>query len=500
VAQSGSRPRITVVGLGPADAAWVGGGVADLMAEAAHTFVRTRRHPAAQDLVGVDSFDRHYEAGATFEDVYRAIVEELVAEATRQAPVPVVYAVPGSPLIAERTVELLRDDRRVDVTIMPGLSFLDLAWERLGLDPLRAGVRLVDAERFSEQATGDGPFLVAQCWSRSLLSEIKLSASDDEAQLPEVVVLHHLGLDDEQVVSVDWWEMDRTITPDHLTSLFIPRHRSEGAVDQMARLEELMRTLRAQCPWDRAQTHATLMPHLLEESYEVLDALEELEVPGHGAAASAHLEEELGDLLFQIVFHAELASEEGWFTLADVARGVHDKLVHRHPHVFGDVDAGTTEQVVSNWEAIKKEEKGRTSVTDGIPNSLPALMLSTKLQRKALGVGLDAPDVGGAAAALPHQVAALARSLAPAGAGEADAPLAPDAAQTEELVGDLLFALADLSRRLGVDPEQALRARARAFRDDIVARETETETKAGSESKTETATEAAAAPEATGAG
>jgi tetrapyrrole methylase family protein/MazG family protein len=290
------------------------------------------------------------------------------------------------------------------------------------------------------------------------------------------VVLHHLGLDDELVVSVDWWEMDRSITPDHLTSVFIPHHRAAGEADQMRRLEELMHTLRAACPWDRAQTHATLRPHLLEESYEVLDALEELEVPGQGAAAFAHLEEELGDLLFQIVFHAELASEEGWFTLDDVARGVHDKLVHRHPHVFGDVDAGTAEQVVSNWEAIKKKEKGRTSVTDGIPNGLPALMLSTKLQRKALGVGLSVPDVGGAAAALPEQVAVLAQSLAPAGAEEADAPLAPDAARAEALVGDLLFALADLSRRLGVDPEQALRARARAFRDSIVAREAETDT------------------------
>ena len=146
----------------------------------------------------------------------------------------------------------------------------------------------------------------------------------------------------------------------------------------------------AQCPWDQAQTHASLMPHLVEESYEVLDALDELAAADDdGAAAYAHLQEELGDLLFQIVFHARLAEEEGWFTLADVARGVHDKRVHRHPHVFGDVDADTAEQVVTNWEAIKQREKGRTSVTDGIPNGLPALMLSTKLQRKALGVGLD---------------------------------------------------------------------------------------------------------------
>ena len=156
----------------------------------------------------------------------------------------------------------------------------------------------------------------------------------------------------------------------------------------MARLEELVATLRAECPWDRVQTHGSLMPHLLEESYEVLDALRELDTAEEGgepsrlAASAGHLEEELGDLLFQIVFHARLAEEAGRFTLADVARGVHDKLVHRHPHVFGDGDAATAEEVRANWEEIKREEKGRASVTEGIPPDLPALLLSTKLQTK----------------------------------------------------------------------------------------------------------------------
>ena len=449
--------------------------VVDLMAAAERVLVRTLRHPAAAGLVGVESLDHHYEEAETFEEVYRAMVEELVTVARHHAPVPIVYAVPGSPLIAERTVELLRADPRVEVTIVPGLSFLDLAWERLGLDPLSEGVRLVDAERFAAQTDGRaGPFLVAQCWSRSLLSEIKLSAGEHEDRVPpEVVLLHHLGLDDEQIVPVDWWDMDRTIAPDHLTSLFIPRHGSARGMDEMARLEELVRTLRAQCPWDRAQTHSTLRPHLLEESYEVLDALGELEDPGDAdGSAFAHLEEELGDLLFQIVFHARLAEEEGRFALADVARGVHDKLVHRHPHVFGDVDAATAEEVVSNWEEIKQREKGRSSVTDGIPNALPALLLSTKLQRKALAVNLQVPAPGDGPAGLAQQIAALADDLPVV--AEADAPLTAATAATadiEGLVGDLLFALADLSRRLGIDPEQALRSRALAFRDHIVALE-----------------------------
>jgi tetrapyrrole methylase family protein/MazG family protein len=478
-----ARPRITVVGLGPAGATYLSETVVALMAAAPATMVRTLRHPAAAQIegLGVESLDHLYDEADTFDQVYAAIVEELVSTARRHAPVPVVYAVPGSPLVAERTVELLRADPRVDLSVIPSLSFLDLAWERLGIDPLNGGVRLVDAERFAVQAQGgSGPMLVAQCWSQALLSDIKLSAAEEAgADLPDVVLLHHLGLDDERIESVNWWEMDRTLAPDHLTSLFIP-HWPAPPADEMGRLEELVHTLREQCPWDRAQTHATLMPHLVEESYEVLDALDGLGAeggtPGDGYD---HLEEELGDLLFQIVFHARLAEEEGRFTLADVARGVHDKLVHRHPHVFGDVDATTAEQVVTNWEAIKKEEKRRSSVTDGIPKSLPALLLSTKLQRKGIAVNLTSPDLDEDAEALAQRVVALAGALGrdggtvASGGGEADAPLSVEVEATQHLVGDLLFSLANLSRRLGVDPEQALRASALAFKDRIVAFEGE---------------------------
>jgi tetrapyrrole methylase family protein/MazG family protein len=409
------RPRITVVGLGPAGPEFLTDEVRALMTRGGTTFLRTARHPAAAALSGYVAFDPLYESAETFDEVYTAIVEALVEAATAPAPGPVTYAVPGSPLIAERTVEMLRDDQRVDVTIVPALSFLDLAWARLGIDPLGAGVRLVDAEQFAQRYTSDvGPHLVAQCWSQSLLSEIKLSMFlDDDPVVPDVVLLSHLGLPDEQVVRVGWWDLDRTVKPDHLTSLYIPAHEGSaasagpaGSAHEMARLEGLVATLRAECPWDRAQTHASLMPHLLEESYEVLDALRELQAaeedkePPRLTASAGHLEEELGDLLFQIVFHAGLAAEDGRFTLADVARGVHDKLVHRHPHVFGDADAVTADEVRANWEEIKRQEKGRSSVTEGIPLDLPALLLSTKLQKKALSVGMTGSDPDGAGAAL----------------------------------------------------------------------------------------------------
>jgi tetrapyrrole methylase family protein/MazG family protein len=277
-----------------------------------------------------------------------------------------------------------------------------------------------------------------------------------------------LGLDDEVVRTVDWWELDRTVTPDHLTSIYIPALKSPINVgSELSALEELVLTLRARCPWDRAQTHASLMPHLIEESYEVLDALAAISSTDGMATAPdfAHLKEELGDLLFQIVFHSRLAQEEGEFTLADVARGVHEKLVHRHPHVFGGVEADTPDQVVANWEAIKKDEKGRSSVTDGIPAHLPSLMLASKLQRKAGSVGMLSSSE---AFDLPQRLAEL-QALASSAANEsADAPLAPDVTSTEVLVGDLLFDVTDLARRVGVDAEQALRSRALSYRDQIV--------------------------------
>jgi tetrapyrrole methylase family protein/MazG family protein len=369
----------------------------------------------------------------------------------------VAYAVPGSPFVAERTVVMLRGDGRVQVEVVAAPSFLDLVWERLGIDPVAAGVRLVDGASFAAEAAGErGPLLVAQCHSRQLLSDIKLAGDDaaGEDTGRTAVLLHHLGLPDEQVREVLWADLDRSLEPDHLTALWVARLAAPVAVE-LARLDELVHTLRARCPWDRRQTHGSLAGHLLEETYEALDAIEVVAATEPEVAPEAvdHLAEELGDLLFQVYFHAVLAGEEGHFTLADVARGVHDKLVARHPHVFGDVVADTPEQVAANWEVLKKSEKGRTSVTEGIPSALPALALAAKLQGRAASVGLERPDEAG----VRRQLVAAVERLGPGSSADA--------------VGEALFALVDLARLVGVDPETALRARAGAFRRQIEARE-----------------------------
>ncbi|MGH9115712.1 MAG: nucleoside triphosphate pyrophosphohydrolase, partial [Acidimicrobiales bacterium] len=299
------------------------------------------------------------------------------------------------------------------------------------------GVRLVDGHSFSVEAAGHrGPFLVAQCDSRNVLSGIKLSVDDG----PEVVALQRLGLAGEAVTAVAWADLDRAVDPDHLTCLWVPA-LAEPVAAEIVRFAELVRTLRARCPWDRRQTHRSLARHLVEETYETLEAIDEL--PG----GYEHLQEELGDLLFQVAFHALLAAEAGQFDLAGVARGIHDKLVGRHPHVFGPPG-----EPVPDWEAMKRAEKGRRSVMDGVPGSLPSLLYAFKVQARAASAGFDWKDAAGAWPKIGEELHELEAAMG-----------GPAGAVNDEL-GDVLFSVVGVARHLGVDPESALRDSAAKFR------------------------------------
>jgi tetrapyrrole methylase family protein / MazG family protein len=433
-------PRVVVVGLGPGDPRLVSVAASEAIASIAVRFVRTTRHPSAGLVAPATSFYDLYESAEAITAVYDGVVEALVGAARSHGTV--LYAVPGSPLVAERTVELLRADGRVAVAVIPALSFLDLAWDRLGVDPIQTGVRLVDGHRFAAEAAGHaGPFLVAQCDSGFVLSGIKLAVEAG----PTVTVLQRLGLPDEAVFEVAWEELDRQVSPDHLTCLWVPS-LAEPVAGELVRLDELVHTLRARCPWDRQQTHRSLTRHLIEETYEVLEAIDELDRP----SGYPHLEEELGDLLFQVAFHATLAAEQGQFTLADVARGIHDKLVERHPHVFGPPG-----EPVPDWEEMKKAQKGRASVMDGVPGNLPSLLYAFKVQSKAAAAGFDWKDAAGAWVKVSEELDELREAWA------SEAAAGP--AVNDEL-GDVLFSVVNVARHLGVDPEAALRDSAAKFR------------------------------------
>jgi tetrapyrrole methylase family protein/MazG family protein len=437
------RPRVVVVGLGPAGAEWIPPAIAAEIDRSAHRFLRTRVHPAANAVTDAVDFDDLYEREDTFDAVYGGIVTALAAAATEHGEI--LYAVPGSPLVLERTVEMLRAREDLDVVLYPAMSFLDLVWARLGIDPVDAGVRLVDGHRFAIEAAGErGPLLIAHTHADWVLSEIKLAVEDASGDEP-VTILRGLGTPDESIVTTTWSELDRSIEPDHLTCVYVPELAAPVGREYV-RFHELTRTLREQCPWDREQTHTSLVRYVLEEAHEVADALIAIgDVSEISSAEDDALIGELGDLLYQIELHATIAEQQGRFTMADVCRRVHDKLVRRHPHVFGP-DAGdrTPEELETEWEAIKAAERaegdGDQSPFAGIPRSMPALARAAKVLKRAERAGLAAPEV----ADLPI-VDLLTADLA-----------ASDL--TEDELGATLLAVVVAARTGGQDAEAALRS------------------------------------------
>jgi tetrapyrrole methylase family protein/MazG family protein len=442
-------PTIVVVGLGPGNDALVTSGTLEVISNVDARYLRTSQHPSAHLVPGATSFDHLYDNADSFDEVYVSIAQALIDAAHEHGRV--LYAVPGSPLILERTVAHLRQQSQVDIDIHPAVSFLDDTWRALNIDPVEQGVRLIDGHEFARAAAGyTGPMLVAHTHANWVLSNIKLSIDDPDPHTP-VILVHHVGLNDEKIVHTTWSQMDKELDADHLTSLYIPLLNTPVA-QEMVKFHELARTLREQCPWDKEQTHHSLVRYLLEETYEVVDAISHLDP--NDASSDIDLIEELGDLLYQVEFHAAIAEEQGRFTMADVARTVHDKLVARHPHIFSNVEVSSSADVERNWEAIKSAEKPeRTGIFDGVVGASPSLLLATKVQQRAARVGFDWPDINGPLEKIGEEATEVAQAAV---AGD------PEATMVE--VGDLLFAVVNVARHLDVDPESALRAAVAKFR------------------------------------
>ncbi len=453
---------IHIVGLGPGDERWVTAHTRDVLASTDRHHARTLQHPAASIMpAGTVSHDDLYETSDDFNEVYNRIVDRLVLDVSSNSDI--AYAVPGSPAVLERTVELLRercDGSDIDIVVHPAMSFLDLVWARLGIDPIEVGVTLIDGHRFAVEAAGrTGPLLVAHTHADWVLAEmagaIDVGPDDAAADMlaaTEVTLLMGLGTSAERIVDTMWSDMHRH-GADHLTSLWVPQLAQPVGAGYV-RFHELARTLRERCPWDIEQTHQSLIPHLIEETYEVVEAIGELDVDD--PSSDDHFIEELGDLLYQVEFHATIAEQQGRFSIADVTAGIHDKLVRRHPHVFGDSDDAPADAAAQTaaWDRIKQAERGGApqSVLDGVPGSLPSLAHAHATQRKAAKVGFDWPDISGAIAKVTEETAELETEIT---VGDPDR-------MTDEL-GDVLFAVVNVARHLGIEPETALRAATSKF-------------------------------------
>jgi tetrapyrrole methylase family protein/MazG family protein len=433
---------IHIAGLGPGRAELLTVEVRALLTSGMRVILRTRHHPTVPEIDPAASFDDCddlYRACASFDQVYDAIVARVI-EAGRASDV--VFAVPGHPLVAERTVVGLiarADAEGTGVRIYSGLSFADAAATALRRE--MATVQLCDA--LDLRIDAQRPALVSQVHDRDAATTLKLALLDIYPPGHPVTTLTALGTDDEAVRTIPLSELDHRPTS-YLDSIFVPALPPLDDLRRFDGLYAIIERLHAPdgCPWDREQTHVSLRPHLLEEAYEALEAID--------AGDPSRLAEELGDVLLQVLMHAAVAARAGEFTFADVTEHIARKLLRRHPHVFGEATAKTAEEVWQSWETLKKAEKPRTSILEGVPPSLPALAASQSIQGRARRVGFDWPDIEGPLEKLIEEVHEFAH--------------AKDEGDREDEFGDILFVLANIAQRLGVDAEQALRRANAKFR------------------------------------
>jgi len=449
--------KIILLGLGPGDPILLTQEAQQILESTSEIYLRTRQHPTVAGFpasVQIHSFDELYDQYPSYSDVYAHIIEQILELGKR--PQGVLYAVPGHPYVAEATCpEIARRARLegIPVQIIEGLSFIEPTLTALGIDPL-PHLAILDA---LELATAhvppfppDAPALIAQIHSRVVANEVKLTLMETYPDEHPVRLVHAAGTPQELVEALPLHAIDASPSIGLLTSLYLPPLEKGTSFEAF---QEIIAHLRAPdgCPWDREQTHQTLRTNLLEETYEALDALD-VDDP-------AKMREEFGDLLLQITLHAQIANEYGEFNLAQVFKSIYDKIIHRHPHVFGDWKVSGVDNVLLNWEKLKAAERSEEQnenggpdkgLLDGVALALPALSQAEEIQRRAARVGFDWPDARGVVDKINEECHELLN--------------AEDLASRSDELGDLLFAVVNLARHYKIDAESALRETNSRFR------------------------------------
>jgi tetrapyrrole methylase family protein / MazG family protein len=494
--------NIIVVGLGPGSWGQVTGEARDILnkTSAERLYLRTSQHPTVDNLPrslreNCHSFGALFENSPTFEAVQTEIAAQLIAAARNGSGMPIVYAVPGHPLIGEASVKRLLNRAQIigiEVRIVAGISFIEPVCAALGFDPLLAGLQIVDsAQLAAELEIGPGdrdrdfyfssfsvpfsgsklptllalspnlPLLLSQVFNTAVASMVQTGLLELYPAPHPVSLVRAAGSDGQQVLEVPLGELaargEAMFSP--LTCLYVPPLPALAATRSLDTLIYITGRLQGPngCPWDREQTHQSIKQNLIEETYEAVDALDALAADATGEYLAENLDkfaEELGDVLLQVVFQSQMATINGEFTLGDVARHVSSKLMRRHPHVFGDVQVSGSGEVLQNWEEIKKAERaGKVKASSeprlemseglkGVSRQLPALHYAQEVQGRVARVGFDWPNIEGVLDKVREEVAEIA---------------AADATHKREEFGDLLFAIVNLGRWLGLDVEEALR-------------------------------------------
>ncbi|GCF10347.1 nucleoside triphosphate pyrophosphohydrolase [Dictyobacter arantiisoli] len=461
---------IIIVGLGP-------GGIQDLTLEARRVlleaaegeqivYFRTIIHPTVEPLkqdipkLRIESFDRLYDESEDWSMLYQQIATEICDRAQEQS---ILYAVPGHPLIGETSVQLVLQQARargIATRIVSGLSFIEPVCNMLSLDPFEVGAQIVDATNLAtlrpDELAGHViptvPLMVVQVYNRRLATEVKLALGEFYPDEWIVKLVRAAGVgEDEAVLEMPLYELDRNNFANHLSTLYVPPVGTLAALRAPETLRSITERLRREpdgCPWDRQQTHETLKRYVIEETYEVVEALEEQNMD--------KLAEELGDLLLQVYLHAEVARQSDEFTIGDVYEQINAKLIRRHPHVFGDAEVENAGQVVQNWDAIKQQERAsagvdiqQESILDRVPQATPALMVAQEYQKRVAKSGFEFTS-------LPDVYAKIKEEMA-------EIEAATTLEEQREEIGDLLFITAKLARFFKIDAEEALRLANRKF-------------------------------------
>ena len=437
---------IKIVGLGPGSIESLTIGTLEILKHSKNIYLRTQKHPTVDYLksIGVEfkTYDDKYEEYNNFDDVYRSIAEDIIEK--HEAYGDIVYGVPGHPLVAETSVKLLInlcEKRKINIEIMPAVSFIDAVIQSLKIDPIE-GLKIIDAFDIKNQVLDKRVgLLITQVYNEGIATDVKLELLEyykDDMEIDFVRAAGIKGL--ESVRKIKLYELDRQKDIDYLTSIYVPKDLE--ATKDFHDLTQVMDILRDEngCAWDKEQTHESLKRCLIEECYEVLEAIDNKD--------EDNIIEELGDVLLQVVFHAQIGKEDGYFNINDVIRGITNKMINRHPHIFKRAESKNVEQVLESWEDIKKQEKGFSCYADTlkhVPKNLPGLMRAGKVQQKAAKIGFDFDSVETAMEKVLEELEELR-----------DVYKGNNRAKIVEEVGDLVFSTVNIARLLDIDPEIAV--------------------------------------------
>ncbi|HGG0418712.1 TPA: nucleoside triphosphate pyrophosphohydrolase [Clostridium sporogenes] len=437
---------INIIGLGPGSKESITLGTIDSLKTVDKVFLRTEKHPTVEYInklgITYETFDGEYEVGESFDDVYNSIAKSLI-EASKDYS-DIIYAVPGHPLVAEKSVDILIKlcrQNNIKFKILPAVSFVDALMESLLLDPVE-GLKIIDAFDIKNQVMDKRiGTIITQVYDKFIASEVKLNLMNYYKDDTEIFFVRAAGIEGlEEIRKIPLYELDRQHNIDHLTSVYIPKV-SNNNYDFMDLLD-IMDKLRGEdgCPWDKEQTHTSLKKYLIEESYEVIEAIDNKDVD--------MLIEELGDVLLQVVFHSQIGKEDGFFEIKDVIQSICDKMINRHPHVFSDLEINNSNEVLENWDKIKSMEQGNETYTGSIRHiakTLPALMRADKVQKKAAKVGFDWENIEDAMKKIIEEYKEIE-----------DVYKSKNKVKILEEIGDLLFSVVNVARFLDIDPENAL--------------------------------------------